>query len=233
MTCEYFICDPGSAIHLPDSLSFEHAAPLFCAGATIYAGIKKANLKTGDVLGIAGLGALGHLGVQFAKCMVPTNDFVLDLMWKGLTVVGIDSRKEPLELTKSLKYTADLLIDSSKGKETALEEIKKLKKNSIFPGLDAVIIATGANEAFEFGADLLAKHGTLVVVGQPPKKIEFTFYQFIFRDIKVVGSLLSDAKTCQEMVNMVAEKGIEVKTKAPPLTFSKLTSLELQIGPDQ
>jgi D-arabinose 1-dehydrogenase-like Zn-dependent alcohol dehydrogenase len=140
---------------------------------------------------------------------------------EGLTVVGIDSRKEPLELTKSLKYTADLLIDSSQGKETALEEIKKLKKNSIFPGLDAVVIATGANEAFEFGADLLAKHGTLVVVGQPPKKIEFTFYQFIFRDIKVVGSLLSDAKTCQEMVNMVAEKGIEVKTKAPDLTFLK------------
>jgi D-arabinose 1-dehydrogenase-like Zn-dependent alcohol dehydrogenase len=232
MTFKYFVCDPGSAIHLPDSLSFEHAAPLFCAGATIYAGIKKANLKKGDVLGIAGLGALGHLGVQFAKCMVRTNDFV-HLMWKGLTVVGIDSRKEPLELTKSLKYTADLLIDSSKGKETALEEIKKLKKNSIFPGLDAVVIATGANEAFEFGADLLAKHGTLVVVGQPPKKIEFTFYQFIFRDIKVVGSLLSDAKTCQEMVNMVAEKGIEVKTKVPLFTFSKLTSVELQIGPDQ
>jgi len=66
------VCDPASAIHLPDTLSFEHAAPLFCAGATIYAGIKKANLKKGDVLGISGLGALGHLGVQFAKCMVCT-----------------------------------------------------------------------------------------------------------------------------------------------------------------
>ena len=128
-------------------------------------------------------------------------------------MVGIDSRKEPLDLTKSLKYTADLLIDSSRGTQRAIEEIKKLKKNSIFSGLDAVVIATGANEAFEFGADLLAKHGTLVVVGQPPEKIAFSFFQFIFRDIKVVGSLLSDAKTCQEMVNMVAEKGIEVKTK--------------------
>jgi len=128
-------------------------------------------------------------------------------------VVCIDSRKEPLDLTKSLKYTADLLVDSSQGKEKANEKIKKLKKNSPFSGLDAVVNATGANEAFEFGADLLAKHGTLVVVGQPPEKIAFSFFQFIFRDIKVVGSLLSDAKTGQEMVNMVAEKGIEVKTK--------------------
>lgn len=131
--------------------------------------------------------------------------------------MGVDSRKEPLELTRSLKYTADLLIDSSQGKDKALEEIKKLEKNNEFPGLDAVVIATGANEAFEFGADLLRKHGTLIVVGQPPEKIEFSFFQFIFRDITVKGSLLADAATCQEMVDMVAAKGIEVKTKVVPL----------------
>ena len=199
-------------MHLPDSLSFEHAAPLFCAGATIYSAIKKANLKRGDILGIVGLGALGHLGIQFAKCMVP----VIPLncySFQGLTVVGIDSRKEPISLSRSLKYTADLLIDSSHGVQAAVEEINKLPKSSLFTGLDAVIIATGANEAFEFGADLLRKHGTLIVVGQPPEKIAFSFFQFIFRDITVKGSLLSDAATCQEMVNMVAVKGIEVKTK--------------------
>jgi alcohol dehydrogenase, propanol-preferring len=136
-----------------------------------------------------------------------------------LTVVGVDARKEPIELTKSLKFTADLLIDSTKGKESAVEQIDKLKKNSEFSGLDAVIIATGANPAFEFGADLLKKHGTLIVVGQPPEKISFTFFHFIFRDITVKGSLLADAKTCQEMVNMVAEKGIEVKTKVHIILF--------------
>lgn len=116
-------------------------------------------------------------------------------------------------MTKTLKYTADLLIDSSHGTQNAISEINKLKKNNEFSGLDAVVIATGANEAFEFGADLLRKHGTLIVVGQPPEKIAFTFHQFIFRDITVKGSLLADAKTCQEMVDMVASKGIEVKTK--------------------
>jgi alcohol dehydrogenase, propanol-preferring len=130
-----------------------------------------------------------------------------------LTVVGVDSRKEPIELTKSLKYTADLLIDSTKGKDAALREIDELKKNNEFSGLDAVVIATGAIPAFEFGADLLRKHGTLIVVGQPAEKISFTFFQFIFRDITVKGSLLADAKTCQEMINMVADKGIQVKIK--------------------
>jgi D-arabinose 1-dehydrogenase-like Zn-dependent alcohol dehydrogenase len=130
-----------------------------------------------------------------------------------LTVVGVDSRKEPIELSKSLKYTADLLIDSTKGKEAALREIDELKKNNEFSGLDAVVIATGAIPAFEFGADLLRKHGTLIVVGQPSEKISFTFFQFIFRDFTFKGSLLADAETCQEMINMVADKGIQVKTK--------------------
>jgi D-arabinose 1-dehydrogenase-like Zn-dependent alcohol dehydrogenase len=46
------------------------AAPLTCAGTTIYGSIKTANLKPGQIIGISGLGALGHLGVQFAKAMV-------------------------------------------------------------------------------------------------------------------------------------------------------------------
>jgi D-arabinose 1-dehydrogenase-like Zn-dependent alcohol dehydrogenase len=112
-----------------------------------------------------------------------------------------------------LRYTADLLIDSSHGVQAALEQINKLSKNNDFSGLDAVIIATGAIEAFDFGADLLRKHGTLVVVGQPAEKISFTFLQFIFRDIIVKGSLLADTATCQKMVDMVASNGIEVKTK--------------------
>ena len=112
-------------------------------------------------------------------------------------MVGIDSRKEPIELTKELKYTADLLIDSTKGVKDAHEAIGKLKKNNAFEGLDAVVIATGAIPAFEFGAELLRKHGTLVVVGQPAEKISFSFFAFIFRDIKVIGSLLANKETCQ------------------------------------
>jgi D-arabinose 1-dehydrogenase-like Zn-dependent alcohol dehydrogenase len=41
-----------------------------CAGGTIYEAIKKCNLEKGSLLGIVGLGALGSLGIQFAKAMV-------------------------------------------------------------------------------------------------------------------------------------------------------------------
>jgi D-arabinose 1-dehydrogenase-like Zn-dependent alcohol dehydrogenase len=61
--------------------------------------------------------------------------------------------------------------------------------------------------------DLLRKHGTLLVVGQPAEKISFNFQAFVFGDITVRGTLLADTETYQELVEMVASKGIEVKTK--------------------
>jgi alcohol dehydrogenase, propanol-preferring len=149
--------------------------------------------------------------------------------------VGIDSRPEPLNLARSLKYAADLLIHSSTYSSheisNAIEEINKLHKpNSLFSGLDAVIVATGANEAFDFGIELLRKHGKLIVVGQPSEKIGFTSHQFIFRDITVIGTLVSDLETCREMVDLVATKGIEVKTKAIVLLVNYLTCRALNLS---
>ena len=101
---KYFVRDPKTSVHLPYSLSFEHVAPLFCAGTTIHSAIKKANLKKSDVLGIIGLAALGHLGVQFVKCMV----YADDLFHQNLTVVAIDS----CELTTQTDQILNTLLIS-------------------------------------------------------------------------------------------------------------------------
>ena len=104
---EYAIVDARLCAILPDSLTFQQvnintcvptlfradleAAPLTCAGTTIYGSIKTANLKAGEIIGISGLGALGHLGVQIAKAMV--RDFIrpdLELEWR-LTARAIKS----------------------------------------------------------------------------------------------------------------------------------------------
>lgn len=70
-TCVWFInyvvdilTDYRSAVELPDSMSFAEAAPLFCAGATMFNAILTASQPKGATLGIVGLGALGHLGIQ-------------------------------------------------------------------------------------------------------------------------------------------------------------------------
>ncbi|MBO9201983.1 MULTISPECIES: NAD(P)-dependent alcohol dehydrogenase [Niastella] len=54
------------AVHIPDNISFEQAAPLLCAGITTYSPLMKAKFKKGDKVGVAGIGGLGHLAVKLA-----------------------------------------------------------------------------------------------------------------------------------------------------------------------
>jgi D-arabinose 1-dehydrogenase-like Zn-dependent alcohol dehydrogenase len=53
---------------IPDSLSSEDAAPLQCAGSTVYSAIVSST-KPGDRVGIIGIGGLGHLAIQFSAKM--------------------------------------------------------------------------------------------------------------------------------------------------------------------
>lgn len=197
----YMRCDSRFCIKIPESVPFAQAAPLMCAGATIYAAIKNSNLKAGDVLGIIGLGGLGHIGIQLAKNL-------------GLQVVAIDTRAEPIKLAKSLKYPPDMIINSKESDaKKAMEQISSLKKNNDWPGLDATIVSTDSVPAFTYAADVTRKHGLLVVVGQPAEPVPVTYYNLIFRDIRVIGSLLSNISQAQEMINLVAEKNIEITVK--------------------
>lgn len=51
-------------------MEFKVAAPLMCAGISIYAGIQRAGIPKGGSIGIVGIGGLGHIGTQIAKCLV-------------------------------------------------------------------------------------------------------------------------------------------------------------------
>ena len=54
------------AVHIPDHIKLEEAAPLLCAGITTYSPIMNANFKIGDKVGVAGIGGLGHMAVKLA-----------------------------------------------------------------------------------------------------------------------------------------------------------------------
>jgi alcohol dehydrogenase (NADP+) len=54
------------AVHIPDNISLQEAAPLLCAGITTYSALMKSNFKRGDKVGVAGIGGLGHLAIKLA-----------------------------------------------------------------------------------------------------------------------------------------------------------------------
>jgi D-arabinose 1-dehydrogenase-like Zn-dependent alcohol dehydrogenase len=80
--------DRGSA-SIPDELDSADAAPLLCAGITTYNALRNAGLRGGDLVGVQGVGGLGHLGIQFARHM-------------GFRTVAIGRGREKEKLAKEL-----------------------------------------------------------------------------------------------------------------------------------
>lgn len=64
----YYVAREGYVYKIPDSMPSAVAAPLQCAGATVYSALKT-YYKTGMRVGVLGIGGLGHLAIQFASKM--------------------------------------------------------------------------------------------------------------------------------------------------------------------
>ena len=146
---EYARIDSRTAAVLPDKVSFETAAPLACAGCTIYRGVTLSGVKKGEWLGMTGSGGgLGHLGVQFAKAL-------------GLNVIGIDARDEGLELTK--KGGADLVIDARKGHEEVVKQVHAVTNGE---GVTCTLNVSDAKDAMKTAAAITKMHGTVIQIAQ-------------------------------------------------------------------
>jgi len=179
---------------MPNEVTFESAAPLACAGRTIWRGVTQADLKAGEWICLVGSGGgLGHLGIQFAKAL-------------GLQVIGIDARDDGLSLSKDTG--ADVVLDARKGKEWLVEEVKKVTSGQ---GVDCAVTISDASNAAAIGCAVTKMHGVMIQIAQPDEVV-IPFAELIFRDIRVHGSLLCSPEESKKMLQVVAEHGITVKT---------------------
>ncbi|KAJ5454897.1 uncharacterized protein N7458_005853 [Penicillium daleae] len=136
---------------IPDSLSSADAAPMLCAGITMYAALRKSNARGGDWLVISGAGGgLGHIGVQVAARGL------------GLRVIGIDhGSKKQLVLDSGAEH----FVDVTKGDSSSIiEEVKSLTGNL---GSHAAIVCAASNDVYTQALQFLRFGGTLVCVGIP------------------------------------------------------------------
>lgn len=144
---EYVVADSRASTKIPDAVSFETAAPMACAGSTIWRGVVETGLKSGEWICINGSGGgLGHLGIQFAKGM-------------GYNVVAIDARDGALELSKEMG--ADVVVDARKGREAVVEEVQKVTGGK---GVDATVLVSDAKDAAATACAVTKMHGQVVMV---------------------------------------------------------------------
>lgn len=63
------IVDENYILRIPDNIVSERAAPLLCAGITLYSPLMKWKAGPGKKVAIVGLGGLGHIGIKIAHAL--------------------------------------------------------------------------------------------------------------------------------------------------------------------
>lgn len=180
-------------VRIPDGIDAHLAAPLLCAGVTTFNALRGANAAPGALVGIQGLGGLGHLGVQYAKAL-------------GYRVAAIARGSEKADLAKQLG--ADFYIDSAaEDPGAALTAL----------GGAAAIVATAASGA-SMGPLVsgLRPRGQLVVVGAAPDPISVNTVDLIFGSRSVVGSLTGSAIENEDNLAFAVAHDIAPMTEVMP-----------------
>lgn len=153
---EYMVVDARESSRIPDAVSFATAAPLACAGVTMWGGLLRAGLEAGETVALVGAGGgLGHLGCKFGKAL-------------GLRVVGIDARDEALELAR--ECGADVVVDARGGDDGVVEEVERITDGR---GVDATINLSDASSAAGLACAVTKKHGLMVQIAQVHSIIPF------------------------------------------------------------
>ncbi|KAH8898470.1 alcohol dehydrogenase-like protein [Thozetella sp. PMI_491] len=210
---EYAVVDARQVVPIPDGFSAVDTAVLMCAGITIYAALKRCNLKSGQRVAIMGCGGgLGHLGLQFASKM-------------GLEVLGVDAADAPLALARTVAPDTRVVDARAEKADAIVAQLGKEdgKSDRGAMGVDAVIILPEGQAAFDYGVALLKNHGKCVVVSFPEKGFHVSARDLVFRDISIVGSLVGSNKLLREMLQFAAEHSVKASIKTFPL--SKLNEL--------
>ncbi|KAJ8544683.1 hypothetical protein K7X08_017266 [Anisodus acutangulus] len=180
------VADHRYVVRIPDKMAMDRAAPLLCAGITVYTPLKDNNLvdTKGKRIGIIGLGGLGHVAVKFGKAF-----------GHHVTVISTSPSKEQ-EAKHNLG--ADVFVLSTDPKQ--MQERKRT--------LDFILDTVSAKHSLGSYLELLKVNGTLVIVGAPDKPIDLPAFPMIFGKRTVKGSMIGSIQETQEMMDLCGKHNI-------------------------
>ncbi|KAF2861341.1 GroES-like protein [Piedraia hortae CBS 480.64] len=177
---------------IPDAISDEDAAPLQCGGTTVWNALYKYDTRPDEVVGVMGVGGLGHLAIQFANKM-------------GCHVVvisGTDSKK-----TEAMKLGAHEFV-ASKG-------AKELKTSR---PLDRLLVTTSALPDWNLIAPILAPLATIHPLSVDNKNFEFPYMSLVGNGLRIQGSIVAARCSHRRMLEFAALHGIKPVVETFPMT---------------
>ncbi len=178
-------------LRIPDGLDRASAAPLLCAGITMYAPLRRWGAGPGKRVAIVGLGGLGHIGVKLATAL----------------------RAEVTVLSQTLKKREDGLALGATGYFASSDPVTF---STLAGSFDLVISTVNAQLDIDAYLSLLGLGGTLVCIGVPPAPLSVHPFSLIGGRKAVTGSLFGDISQTQEMLDFCAEHHITADIEIIP-----------------
>lgn len=178
-----YVCHEDYVLHMPAFGDLAAAAPLLCAGITVYSPLKHWKAGPGKKVGVLGIGGLGHLAIKIAKAM-------------GAQVVVFTTSPSKVEDAKRLGADEAVL-------STDADQLKKYNRQLHF-----IIDTVSAKHDVNTYLNLLRHDGSLVLVGLPPEPLEVGAFNVIKGRRSFAGSNIGGIAETQEMLDFCAAHNI-------------------------
>ncbi|KSU52544.1 MULTISPECIES: NAD(P)-dependent alcohol dehydrogenase [unclassified Gordonia (in: high G+C Gram-positive bacteria)] len=177
------VVDENYVLRIPDGIALDEAAPLLCAGITLYSPLRHWGAGPGKKVAIVGLGGLGHVGVKIAHAL-------------GAEVTVLSQSLKKME--DGLRLGADHYHATSDP-----QTFRELRST-----FDLILNTVSANLPIGKYLGMLALDGTLVELGLPEHPIEVPAGALIGKRRSFAGSMIGGIAQTQEMLDFCAEHGI-------------------------
>jgi D-arabinose 1-dehydrogenase-like Zn-dependent alcohol dehydrogenase len=191
---EYMVAPAEAVAAMPDDLPADEAAPLLCAGITVYNALRNSGALGGELVAVQGIGGLGHLGIQYARQM-------------GFRTVAIGRGGDKQALAR--KLGAHEYIDTTAG--SPAEALQKL-------GGAKVILATAPDsKSMSALMDGVGANGKLLIVGAGFEPLTITPLQLIGGRRAIQGWASGTARDSEDTLQYSSLTGVRPMIERYPL----------------
>jgi propanol-preferring alcohol dehydrogenase len=191
---EYLLAPATHATPIPACLTFAEAAPLLCAGVTVYKAIKASGIAAGQRMAVFGAGGLGHLAIQIGRAM-------------GVHVGAVDIADDKLEFAKS--QGAEWTCNST------TEPVHKRCRS--MGGMHVAMVTAAHPSAYEAALRCLRRGGTVAVVGMANEPFKVSAVSMVSGESRIVASAVGTRDDLRELFALVEKHPIRCKIETRPL----------------
>jgi len=179
----YIVCTEHFVLRLPDALPLDAAAPLLCAGITMWTPLRKWGVGPGTRVGVMGLGGLGHMGVKLAAAM-------------GAHVTMISH--SPAKAADAERLGATSFVNSA----------DRASMKAAVRSMDLIINTVSADVDLNHFLSLLDLDGVMTLVGLPSKPLSIRTFSLVDQRRSINGSSIGGIAATQEMLDFCGSHGI-------------------------